>query len=155
MLHRSIVKVSKLDVMPFKESYYFHDLFLLSMYVISSDTLTQYENTKVTISFLSSRHRVSINKEEFYRDSRAEECMIFYLETFFSYSYYQQRPTLMIFFLFVHFFCYQRASVLISIGQSVQVKRISNNINVNMIRNRKIEKKFSTSNINTRIFFSY
>jgi hypothetical protein len=49
----------------YKEPYYFYDLLPLSMYALSSNTLTQYENTKVTLSFLSSQYLVSIKKEKF------------------------------------------------------------------------------------------
>ena len=82
MYTESIVNVFEIRMGSFKKSYYFDDLFLLSMYELPSDILTQYENTKVTLSFLSPQHHFSINKEKFYRDLRKKECMIFYVKLF-------------------------------------------------------------------------
>ncbi len=69
--------------------------------------------------------------------------MIFYLETlsFITHPINNDR-TLMIFLCVRLSVCYQRVSMLISDGESVEVKYMSNKINVNEITNRKIEKKF-------------
>ena len=78
------------------------------LYVLPNDILKQNENKKVTLSFLSLQHPISVTKEKFSRDSRIEECMLFYLATVLSYSYYQERPDFDDLFVrsFV-FFCYQ------------------------------------------------